>query len=356
MSRKDAFATIGRAIDQAEDGITILVWPGVYAEEVVFLGKAITVTSAGGAAVIEGVDQWSAAVSFYQDETADSVLKNFIIRDSYAGVFVRRGSPTITNLTFVNNLYGIEASVGSEPNITNCILSGNLEDDLLGCTASFSCIEDGDEGTGNINIVPLFVDANAGDYHLLSERGRYLPAIDMFVLDDVTSLCIDAGDPNSDPSSERMPNGGRINMGAYGGTAHASMNEGKYLDGDINKDGIVNIIDFAIFAQNWLKVYTIYPEAAIIRPEEGDFINKYQITVIEVEAVDPDGEVVEVRFFIDDILIGTDQDSSDGWSITWQANLSGYHILTAIAVDNDAAETVSQPVAVEVSAGDPPQW
>lgn len=41
-------------------------------------------------------------------------------------------------------------------------------------------------------------------------------------MDDVTSPCIDAGDPNSPVGDEPMPNGGRVNMGAYGGTAEAS--------------------------------------------------------------------------------------------------------------------------------------
>lgn len=37
-----------------------------------------------------------------------------------------------------------------------------------------------------------------------------------------TSPCIDAGDPDDDYSNEPAPNGGRINMGAYGNTADAA--------------------------------------------------------------------------------------------------------------------------------------
>ena len=74
-------------------------------------------------------------------------------------------------------------------------------------------------------IKPGFVDANAGDYHLLSERGRYRATTDEWLLDDVTSPCIDGGDPNIEPENEPMPNGGRVNMGAYGGTESASMSE-----------------------------------------------------------------------------------------------------------------------------------
>jgi hypothetical protein len=34
---------------------------------------------------------------------------------------------------------------------------------------------------------------------------------------------IDAGNPKTDIGPEQSPNGGIINMGAYGGTAEASM-------------------------------------------------------------------------------------------------------------------------------------
>ena len=49
-----------------------------------------------------------------------------------------------------------------------------------------------------------------------------------------------------------MPNGGCVNMGAYGGTTQASMSEWP-LAGDFNLDGIVNMADFAEFALGWLE-------------------------------------------------------------------------------------------------------
>ncbi len=59
---------------------------------------------------------------------------------------------------------------------------------------------------------PMFTDINNGDYHLKSERGRYWPAQNVWVLDDVTSPCVDGGNPNDNPMNEPMPNGGRIDM------------------------------------------------------------------------------------------------------------------------------------------------
>jgi len=100
--------------------------------------------------------------------------------------------------------------------------------------------------------LPLFADADNGDYHLLSERGRYRATTDEWILDDVTSPCIDGGDPSVKPSNERMPNGGRINMGAYGNTDYASMSEWP-IKGDVNNDGRFNFVDIAILLDEWLQ-------------------------------------------------------------------------------------------------------
>ncbi len=138
-------------------------------------------------------------------------------------------------------------------------------------------------GTGNMNDDPLFADANDRDYHLKSAGGRWnavrdnncdfnndgsidyldlevlcqswledgsetgadvdasgwVDLVDLAILaghwgasglevegwvvtDPVSSPCIDKGDPSSAYSREPAPNGGRINMGAYGNTPEAS--------------------------------------------------------------------------------------------------------------------------------------
>jgi len=85
----------------------------------------------------------------------------------------------------------------------------------------------------SISFDPLFADPENDDYHLKSGEGRRDPRANDgeggWVEDSVTSPCIDAGDPASDYSQEPLPNGGRINMGAYGGTAEASKSPAKWL-------------------------------------------------------------------------------------------------------------------------------
>jgi len=78
-------------------------------------------------------------------------------------------------------------------------------------------------GVGNIDSDPCFADPNNEDYHLKSQAGRWNPDSQTWIQDDVTSPCIDAGDPDSDWRAELWPHGVRVNMGAYGGTVQASL-------------------------------------------------------------------------------------------------------------------------------------
>jgi len=146
----------------------------------------------------------------------------------------------VVNNSIVNNkatYAGGGLSGSPDMLITNCILWGNtaghypqVHDDILrycnveGGRSDTDCGEWW--GIGNIDADPLFADPENGDYHLKSTSGRWDPTAEggagAWVYDDVTSPCIDAGDPDAAFSLEPLPNGGRINMGAYGGTAEAS--------------------------------------------------------------------------------------------------------------------------------------
>ena len=102
-------------------------------------------------------------------------------------------------------------------------------------------------------------DAPEGDYHLLSSRGRYLKVNpddfngknSLWIIDDVDSPLLDAGDPLDDFDAEPEPNGGRINIGAYGGTNQASRSNWP-LPADFDRNGIVDLEDFASFSDQWL--------------------------------------------------------------------------------------------------------
>ncbi len=228
-SRSYAFKTIQRAVDAARNGDTVLVWPGVYdlsaTEEITFNSKAITVQSAADAAIITATHGY--AFSFWGVESSQSVVANFVITGSReAAVLCAQGaSPMLKNLTIVRNDFGIAAYDGSDPDIVNCILWDNARGDLFDCEARYSCVQDGsaNKSAGNISTDPLFADPDHGDFHLKSQFGRYVAEWDDWVTDTATSPCLDAGDPEEYPRAERTPNGGRINLGAYGGTPYASL-------------------------------------------------------------------------------------------------------------------------------------
>jgi len=227
LSRTRAFATLQKAIAAARSGDAILVWPGVYREEVTFDHKAITVQSAADAAVMTAPNGY--AFSFYGAESSKSILTNFVITGcGEGGIFCDGASPTIRNLTIVKNEFGIVGYGGADPNITNCIIWQNTTGPLFQCKARYSCIDqpNPDKKVGNINADPFFAEGRNGDYHLRSQWGRYVPTTGTWALDSATSPCVDAGDPADYPREERMPNGSRINMGSDGGTPYASLSSG----------------------------------------------------------------------------------------------------------------------------------
>lgn len=123
------------------------------------------------------------------------------------------------------------------PVIKNGIITGNVKtfgtepkaDQIPGIAQNitYSCLYNNDSnnvtysyGTGCIVKNPYFADASAGDFHLMSTGGRWNGTA--WVYDTVTSPCIDAGDVSDSFINEPLPNGNRVNMGAYGNTTEAS--------------------------------------------------------------------------------------------------------------------------------------
>ncbi len=249
LSRDDAVASINHAVELAASGDYILVWPGQYREEISYAGKAITIQSAADAATVTAPQGY--AFSFNQGEGSSSVLRNFILLDCSTGaVFCEVSSPSIQNLTIVNSRVGVNAEENANPQINNCIFWNNLSGDVLGCMANYSLLSSS-EGIGNIQGNPLFADYVKDDYHLRSKFGRYWPEHDVWVVDEVTSPCLDRGSPGVHPFEEPMYNGARLNQGAYAGTGYASMSP-PHNPADINADGMVDFLDFAEFAESWL--------------------------------------------------------------------------------------------------------
>lgn len=149
------------------------------------------------------------------------------------GVFNGYSQAIIMNCTFSRNVSqgsggGISNWWENDVRLTNCILWDDTPDEIhvsdgnMIVTYSDVAGEWLGEGQANTCTDPLFADPDNGDYHLKSETGRWDTNRQSWIIDIDTSPCIDAGDPASPVGDEPFPNGGIINMGAYGGTAEAS--------------------------------------------------------------------------------------------------------------------------------------
>ncbi|MCK4751820.1 MAG: hypothetical protein KAS75_00130, partial [Planctomycetes bacterium] len=176
----------------------------------------------------------------------------------------------VTNCTISDNSSeGLSGAGGisGTGTVTNCILWGN-GDDLHGCSATYSCIEDGDAGTGNISTDPDFVSGPLGDYYL-SQTAAGQPT---------TSPCVNTGSDtaanlNMDiltTRTDQILDSGTVDMGY-----HYSLLESP----DINFDGDVDLDDFAILASQWRQPPGT-PSADIEPPGGDGVVDEFDLAIL----------------------------------------------------------------------------
>ena len=149
---------------------------------------------------------------------------------------------------FANNIIAYNTATGSGggldiiasvPELINCIIWGNsatTSSQINGiANVSYSDVEGGYSGTGNIDMDPLFRDDANGDFHLQSTDCGY----------SFNSPCIDAGNPAYEDWPQNCDWGlgqVRSDMGAYGGT-----------------NSIVDVPEEDVFLPNDYCLYQNYP-------------------------------------------------------------------------------------------------
>ena len=172
------------------------------------------------------------------NQSASPVLINCVFFQNKAfnggAICNQKSDPVLTNCTFTANaadatgesIGGVSALISlgdsscmyrenkggalfnaeSSPSLKNCIVWGNSEEGIYNCesspTVTYSCIEGGNDGEGNIAADPLFVNASNGNLRLRA-----------------TSPCVDTANSTDAPAEDILgysrPWGNGVDMGAY---------------------------------------------------------------------------------------------------------------------------------------------
>jgi len=170
----------------------------------------------------------------YAHNSSNPILKNVTISNNYTvytggGVCCWESNFILINVTITDNYAqdggGIYCEWSSDLNLVNCIIWSNSNEEIYissgSVTATYSDIEGGWTGEGNIDADPLFFDPASNDYHL--------SWVNYPIPDSTKSPCIDAGDP----SSPLDPDGTIADMGAFYFNQGVSIDEPGHNSSDI---------------------------------------------------------------------------------------------------------------------------
>ena len=335
------FETIQAAVNNTDSGGTVVLEPGTYTgtgnRDVVFGGKTIIITSKYS----NEIDPIAATIidcnagasnehqAFILNDGENVTIKNITITGGYsrfgAAVYVDHATAKVENCVITGNVGTFDGGgiclVTSDAHIENCTIVGNsttysrygivyavnstatvLNSILYNqgynakeiyaykstANVSYCDINGGYAGVGNIDVAPLFADANNGNFHLASQGLQWDITNNGWSFGDKTSYCVDAGDPNlsfsnepniavEDPNNDRTSRNLRINMGAYANKATASVAPFADFNGDnlvnftdyasminsfmqteltvldLNRDGIIDYDDLSMLAEDWVK-------------------------------------------------------------------------------------------------------
>jgi parallel beta-helix repeat protein len=178
------------------------------------------------------------------------ILSGNTAMDGGAGLHVFQSNPFLTNCTLSGNATttggaGVYVASG-KATLSQCILWGNTGAEVAGTVnVTYSDVQGGCAGTGNINEDPTFVDADGADNVTGTEDD------DLHL--STGSPCINAGDADFSAPGARDIDGEvrvmdcRVDMGADEYTS------GYPIDGDFDRSGAVDIADVPLFADALLQ-------------------------------------------------------------------------------------------------------
>jgi outer membrane protein assembly factor BamB len=235
-----AVASLRAATAAAHAGDVMTLGPGTYAlTQTLNIGEGVSIQGAGANLTTIDAARMGVGISFdrsspnhssrLEDVTVTGADTCVQVGDGATGVQIRRvivrncrvhgvavrsgGGADIANATLVSNGTGVQAAGGAR--IKNSLLTANataLAVDGSGkLTSSYNDVFGNPKdylgltaGVGDLAAAVAFADLKAHDLRLFT-----------------TQPSTDRGDPSDDVGEEPAPNGGRINLGAFGGTAAA---------------------------------------------------------------------------------------------------------------------------------------
>lgn len=207
-------------------------------------------------------------------------IDNFAMGSAYGGggIYANHTHANIENCTFYGNTTTTNGGAcqflgNANIYVSNCILFNNypnqIYQSMTGGTVyvSYSDVQSGYSGTGNINTDPRFVTGPLGDYYLSQTASGQA----------TNSLCVNAG---SDTAANLGMDTGTTRTDGIGDAGivdlgyHYSCTP--VIGPDLNKDAFVDFIDYAIFANNWLQTPDPYD------PGNGDITNDGQVDIYDL--------------------------------------------------------------------------
>jgi parallel beta-helix repeat protein len=186
--------------------------------------------------------------------SAGTIRDNLIYKNkSGVGIRITSSSPTITTNTITGNVGGIMSYSSSSPVIKNNIITSNgtgyginvattdtwviTYNDVWGNKGGVNyspTIPDQTGLNGNISIDPNFVSSDSNNYHLLPE-----------------SPCVNAGDPNFSAAPNQTDIDGEQRI--FDSIVDMGADEMVTNPFDLNTDGIIDLCEIDILADEWLK-------------------------------------------------------------------------------------------------------
>jgi parallel beta-helix repeat protein len=209
----------------------------------------------------------------YNDRSSPTLTNCTFIRNTASpggGMYNHQSSPTLTCCTFIGNTGGGIYNDASSPTLTNCIMWGNGSTPISNSsgstpTVTYSDIEGGYIGTGNINADPLFVRSPwAGPDGLWGTDDDDCSGLSLRsgspCLDVGSNAAVPAGVTTDIAGNPRIQNG-TVDIGAYEGPVAVSP---KLIYVDIDAAG-------ASTGTDWANAFTSL-QSAILAATDGDTI------------------------------------------------------------------------------------